>query len=248
MARVIIADGDALRSSLADYVADLSAASTKPRFVVALSGGSMPKLLSGLLDKGIDWARWDIFFADERCVPADHEDSNLRACTEQLFSRIEAQKPVVHALDVSLAPAKAAEAYAAELARCGGFFDLALLGMGPDGHTASLFPGHREMARSDDAVAAEILDSPKPPPERVTFTLRTLRNARNVAFVATGASKQKVMAEIMRLDPAAAAYEYADPPAPYPAAEVRAHDGTATWFLDTAAVAGLPALETASAK
>ena len=117
MARVIIADGDALRDSLADYVANLSAASTKPRFVVALSGGSMPKLLTGLLDKGIDWATWDIFFADERCVPADHADSNLRAVTEQLFSKIEAQKPTIHALDVSLAPEEAAAAYAAELAR-----------------------------------------------------------------------------------------------------------------------------------
>ena len=100
MARVIIADGDVLRSRLADYVADLSAHSNKPRFVVALSGGSMPKLLSGLLDKGIDWASWDIFFADERCVPATSDDSNLKACTEQLFDKIKAQKPRIHALDV----------------------------------------------------------------------------------------------------------------------------------------------------
>lgn len=238
MARVIVADGDVLRERLATYVSELSAASTKPRFVVALSGGSMPKLLSGLLDKGIDWASWDVFFADERCVPADSDDSNLKACTEALFDKIAAQKPRIHALDVSLGPEKAAEAYAAELAACGGFFDLALLGMGPDGHTASLFPGHPEMDRADGAVAAAVADSPKPPPERVTFTLKTLREARHVAFVCTGASKAKVVAEIMRLSPDAQAYAYADPPAPYPAARVRAADGAATWFLDGGAASG----------
>ncbi|EGB12980.1 hypothetical protein AURANDRAFT_60801 [Aureococcus anophagefferens] len=138
---------------------------------------------------------------------------------------------------------------------CGGFFDLALLGMGPDGHTASLFPGHPEMDRADGAVAAVVADSPKPPPERVTrvdprsssffratavarFTLKTLREARHVAFVCTGASKAKVVAEIMRLSPDAQAYAYADPPAPYPAARVRAADGAATWFLDGGAASG----------
>ncbi|KAH8058753.1 6-phosphogluconolactonase [Aureococcus anophagefferens] len=288
MARVIVADGDVLRERLATYVSELSAASTKPRFVVALSGGSMPKLLSGLLDKGIDWASWDVFFADERCVPADSDDSNLKACTEALFDKIAAQKPRIHALDVrrgarhrwrlrrttraarrcrsarrrpprptpELAARGAASGAATRASRrCGGFFDLALLGMGPDGHTASLFPGHPEMDRADGAVAAVVADSPKPPPERVTrvdprsssffratavarFTLKTLREARHVAFVCTGASKAKVVAEIMRLSPDAQACAYADPPAPYPAARVRAADGAATWFLDGGAASG----------
>ena len=142
--------------------------------------------------------------------------------------------------------------------------------MGPDGHTASLFPGHAEMDRQDDAVAAAVVDSPKPPPERVTrplgvlffffrargpgqpphparrFTLKTLREARHVAFVATGASKAKVIADIMRLSPDAQAYAYADPPAPYPAAKVRAADGTATWFVDPPAVSGLDPLPAAA--
>ena len=130
-----------------------------------------------------------------------------------------------------------------------------ILGRGPDGHTASLFPGHPEMDRADGAVAAAVTDSPKPPPERVTrvdprpssffgatsvarFTLKTLREARHVAFVCTGASKAKVVAEIMRLSPDAQAYAYADPPAPYPAACVRAADGAATWFLDGGAASG----------
>ena len=153
---MIVADGDDLKKCLAAKVVGL--ARGKERFVVALSGGSMPKLLAGLLDEDVDWTAWDVFFADERCVPPDDADANVKACREHLFDKIRGEGPRIHALDATLAPAAAAEAYAAELKTCGGRFDLALLGMGPDGHTASLFPGHdaygRPASKSRRGVAA----------------------------------------------------------------------------------------------
>ena len=82
---VTIADGDALKKQIAQYVATIAKACTKDRFVVALSGGSMPKLLTGLLDLDVDWSKWDVFFADERCVPLDSNDSNYKACEDCLL-------------------------------------------------------------------------------------------------------------------------------------------------------------------
>jgi len=243
-ANFMIHDGDALKEELAIYVAEAAKAKTEEggRFVVALSGGSLPKMLHFLAQRAdVDWASWDVFFADERCVPLDSDDSNHKACTEHFFSKLPAQ-PTVHALDVSKPPAEAAEAYEAAFAKCGGVFDLVLLGMGPDGHTASLFPGHAEMDRADGALCAAVLDSPKPPPQRVTFTRKALCGARRVAYVAAGASKAPVVAEIFAWNPPSIpeklnAFGYAEPTAPYPAAHVRAANGGATWFLDNAAAA-----------
>ena len=135
---VTIADGDALKKQIAQYVATIAKACTKDRFVVALSGGSMPKLLTGLLDLDVDWSKWDVFFADERCVPLDSNDSNYKACEDHLFSKISGPKPTIHTLDTSLSPAQAAEKYGDELNSVGRRFDLCLLGMGPDGHTVVL--------------------------------------------------------------------------------------------------------------
>lgn len=234
---VAIADGDALKKQIAQYVAGVATACAKERFVVALSGGSMPKLLASLLDLDIDWAKWDVFFADERCVSRDSPDSNAKACEDHLFSKIKGAKPTVHHLDASLSPAEAAEKYADELNACGRRFDLCLLGMGPDGHTASLFPEHDLFRKPDGAVARAILDSPKPPAERVTFTLATLQNSLRVAFVATGASKTPVLQEILTRK--GGKLDYAHPVPAYPAAWVRSADGGAAWFLDSAAGAGL---------
>ena len=234
---VTIADGDALKKQIAQYVATIAKACTKERFVVALSGGSMPKLLTGLLDLDVDWAKWDVFFADERCVPLDSSDSNYKACEDHLFSKIKGEKPTIHTLDTSLAPAQAAEKYGDELNACGRRFDLCLLGMGPDGHTASLFPEHDLFRKPDGSVARCILDSPKPPSERVTFTLSTLQNSVRVCFVATGDSKTPVLKEILARKEGKLDYAY---PAPaYPAAWVRSADGGAQWFLDSAAGGGL---------
>ncbi|CAH0371243.1 unnamed protein product, partial [Pelagomonas calceolata] len=234
---VTIADGDALKKQIAQYVATIAKACTKDRFVVALSGGSMPKLLTGLLDLDVDWSKWDVFFADERCVPLVSNDSNYKACEDHLFSKIKGEKPTIHTLDTSLSPAQAAEKYGDELNSVGRRFDLCLLGMGPDGHTASLFPEHDLFRKPDGSVARCILDSPKPPSERVTFTLSTLQNSVRVCFVATGDSKTPVLKEILARKEGKLDYAYPVPP--YPAAWVRSADGGAQWFLDSAAGGGL---------
>ena len=141
--------------------------------------------------------QWHVFFADERLVPLDHADSNYLLARQTLLDKLPAIRHV-HAVDVSLGHAAAAAAYEAELrglvpARPGApppagggaalpSLDLVLLGMGPDGHTCSLFPGHPLLGERDRLVA-DIVDSPKPPPRRVTLTFPALAAARRVAFV-----------------------------------------------------------------
>mmetsp|Transcript_12681 Transcript_12681/g.40216 ORF Transcript_12681/g.40216 Transcript_12681/m.40216 type:complete len:244 (-) Transcript_12681:58-789(-) len=228
------ATGDEVRREVAAYVAALSAASGD-RFVVALSGGSMPSLLTGLAARrDIDFAKWHIFFADERCVPLDAAESNYRACREALFSHLP-DTVTVHTVDPSLEPAAAADAYEAAFRRCGGRLDLALLGAGPDGHTASLFPGHPLFDEPTERLVAPILDSPKPPPRRVTFTLPALLAARHVAFLATGAGKADLFATLFVRSPDDAAFGLAPEPPHLPITLVTARHTAAAWFIDAAA-------------
>ena len=152
--------GDDLGADLAQYIheQETAALARHGRFVVALSGGSMPKVLGAALTgesaPSFDWAAWHIFFADERCVPLDHDDSNFKACEQALFGKVPIPAANLHPLQHEPAdignPQPAAARYEAELrtvfpdvgADALPELDLILLGMGPDGHTASLFPGH----------------------------------------------------------------------------------------------------------
>jgi len=175
---------------------------------VCVSPGSLPGLLApglaGLESASassatpvVDASRWDLLFADERCVPLGSDDSNHRACGAVVRALPGA---AVHAIDETLAddPAAAARAYDTTVRRvCDGRLDLALLGCGHDGHTASLFPGHALYA--DDTCAASVVaihDSPKPPPARVTLTRRALGRSSHIAYVATGESKAPVLARV----------------------------------------------------
>jgi len=142
---VVISEPAALPSVLGAYVSGLSARAIAQHgeFVVAVSGGSMSAVLGGgLCDRGdVDFGKWRVFFADERCVPLSHADSNFAGCDAALFSKLDAL-PRAHVYTIDEAalsdPEEAARRYAAELERIsGGRIDLALLGMGPDGHTAS---------------------------------------------------------------------------------------------------------------
>jgi 6-phosphogluconolactonase len=171
---------------------------------IALAGGSTPERTYELLggDRDMDWSGVELWMGDERVVPDDDPDSNLRMIREALAGAplSEAQW---HRVPTELGPEAAAAAYGAELeARAtsshGGIplLDLALQGVGPDGHTASLFP-HHPLLEVTDRVCAAILDSPKPPPERVTFTLPVLRAARRVLILVTGEAKAGPLAQIM---------------------------------------------------
>ena len=132
----------------------------------------------------LPWGRVTVLFGDERCVPPSDADSNFRAAAEALLDR--AAPATVHRIPGELGPEAAAALYEPLVAA--GPLDLVLLGIGPDGHTASLFPGHP--ALDAPGLVAAVRGAPKPPPERVTLTLRALRGATRVIFLVSGSDKR----------------------------------------------------------
>ncbi|RKP07796.1 glucosamine-6-phosphate isomerases/6-phosphogluconolactonase-domain-containing protein [Thamnocephalis sphaerospora] len=241
---------------LAAYVAKVAqdAISHHGRFTVAISGGSLPSQLRGLLAPGIrdtiDWSRWHVFLADERLVPLDHEDSNYRLLREQLISHIPDLDSRTYPIEASLVdnPEEAADAYIETMRRVFAakesvkfpVFDLILLGMGPDGHTCSLFPGHKLLQRRSTWVAS-LTDSPKPPPQRITLTLPVINHAHHVAFVCAGGSKRDALRAI--LGQKTPEEQEAVKDNLLPAARVQPAHGYLVWFLDEAAAAALDDLE-----
>lgn len=235
------ASADKLVEDLATFVikAQKEAVDRKGRFTVAISGGSLPKMLRGLVgNPGAKWNEWQVFYADERVVPLDHPDSNHKLCNEELFSKVTIPEANVHPIDVSLLDdlEELADAYEKELIRefaqkdAARFpvFDLILLGMGPDGHTCSLFPGH-ELLSEEDRWVAFLEDSPKPPPKRITLTYPVVNHAAKVIFVATGAGKADILSQVLD-----------SPEQGLPASRVKpTFPGTVYWFLDAAAAAKL---------
>lgn len=176
-----------------------------------------------------------VFYADERVVPLDHPDSNHKLCTDELFSKVPIPKDNIHTIDLSLADdlEELSDAYEKELIREFAqkdsarfpIFDLILLGTGPDGHTASLFPGH-PLLTEEDRWVAYIEDSPKPPPKRVTLTYPVINHAVRVAFVASGAAKADTLQTVLD-----------KPEEGLPSSRVRpAHPGQVYWFVDDPAV------------
>ncbi|CAN6727504.1 unnamed protein product [Malus baccata var. baccata] len=242
---------DDLSTDLADYIAEISEASVKERgvFAIALSGGSliglMGKLCEAPYNKTVDWAKWYIFWADERVVAKSHVDSNYKLAKDRFLSKVPIIPSHVHSINDSVSAEEAADDYGfvirqlvksrvisvSDISDCPKF-DLILLGMGPDGHVASLFPNHSVLEEKDEWVSF-ITDSPKPPPERITFTLPVINSASNVAIVATGESK----AEAAHL---AVDVMGSDLP-PVPAGVVQPLKGKLVWFLDKAAASKLDA-------
>ena len=184
-------------ASLAAEVSRLSAESIaeRGRFAVALAGGSTPAALYALLAapplaEEIDWPRWHVFWGDERCVPPDHPDSNYGMAKRTLLDHVPIPPSQVHRMAGEDDPQRAADAYAATLAETlapDGRLDLALLGIGDDGHTASLFPGTAALAETERPVVANWV--PHLDAHRITLTLPALNRARHVAVLATGADK-----------------------------------------------------------
>jgi len=178
--------------------------SDKDIFSIALSGGSLPTLLAnGLLKykNFIDFSKWHIFFADERYVDHSHPDSNFKACKGAFLDSV--PEAHIYAIDMSVPLDECAKRYQEQLIDVLGgsldeppVFDLVMLGMGPDGHTASLFPGH-PLLKETSRWVAPISDSPKPPPERITLTYPVINAAKNVIFIATGTSKVDVLPRVI---------------------------------------------------
>ncbi len=187
---------DALAHSIAAEILQAAGESLARHdaFHLVLSGGNTPQRIHALLREAkTDWSRWHVYFGDERCLPPDHPERNSRMAAIAWLDHVAIPARQVLTIPAELGAQAAAVAYGKVLAAVGEF-DLVLLGLGEDGHTASLFPGHDwgEAATAPDVLA--VVDSPKPPPQRVSLSAHRLGEARQVIFMVTGASKRNAVA------------------------------------------------------
>jgi len=215
-------------------------------FSIALAGGSLVKMLRALSEDGgggCDFTKWRVFWVDERCVPHDDAESNYGGAMKALFNDVNVPREQLYAIDESLcatnagAAARCAKAYEAVLKTLTPsviplndqglpVFDLLLLGFGPDGHICSLFPNH-ELLKATTGWILPITDSPKPPPERITFSLPLVNAAREKVFISSGEGKAEMTAIILERAPLDGSI---------PAALVK---GNVTWIIDEAGASKL---------
>ena len=214
------------------------AVSLRGRFTAALSGGKTPVTLYTLLAKApfvaeIPWARVHLFWVDERCVPPDHEDSNYRMVRERLLDHVPIPPANVHRMQGEMDPVEAAARYEEEMRQYFApagvefpVFDLILLGLGADGHTASLFPGTRAIHESARWALGHYVDARKG--WRITLTPSVINAARMVVFIVSGAGKAPVLRDVL---------EGPVRPDVLPAQVIRPEGGDALWMLDRDAAA-----------
>jgi len=186
--RLILEDPGAVARAACKRIVQASKRAIVDRgeFHIVLAGGSTPERTYTLLAaEECDWKYWHLWFGDERCLPRDDPGRNSVMVERTLSSKVAIPVAQVHVIPAELGPEPAARLYA-EMLECVSLFDMVLLGMGEDGHTASLFPGHQYPA--DERVLA-IVDSPKLPSERVSLSAETLSNCRQLLFIVTGSGK-----------------------------------------------------------
>jgi len=160
---------------------------TRGQFHIVLAGGSTPKKVYTML-KNIktDWHKWQIYFGDERCLDFDHKDRNSTMAFEAWLNHIDIPMQNIHAIPAELGPVEGAHLYNQTLSQVDDF-DLVLLGLGEDAHTASLFPGH-SWDNNVDALA--VFDAPKPPPLRISMSPARLSRSKSILFLVSGKEKQ----------------------------------------------------------
>jgi 6-phosphogluconolactonase len=240
----VLPDAAALSRAAADAFQRAARAAVQGhgRFTVALAGGSTPKAIFAWLaadDAGgrhkLPWDKVQVFFGDERPVPPDHPDSNFRMARQALLAKVPLPPANVHRVRAEREATQAAAEYEAELrsvfgARAGETprFNLIMLGMGPDGHTASLFPGSAALQERTALVAANWVE--KFQSHRITFTFPLLNAAAEVMFVASGVDKAEMLRHVLRGDPSGQRY---------PAQDVRPAAGQLLWLVDEAAASRL---------
>lgn len=213
-----------------------SAIAATGRFTVALSGGSTPKALFALLvDLPIDWAHVHVFWGDERCVPPAHADSNYRMAREALLSKVALPDQNIHRLRGEIDPAQAALAYEADLRHIFGSidwprFDLILLGLGTDAHTASLFPNTSAIHESTRWVVGHFVE--KLQAQRLTLTPPAINHADHAIFLVAGADKASAIRSV---------FEGPRDVDRFPAQIIEPLTGRVTWLIDEAAAANLGA-------
>jgi 6-phosphogluconolactonase len=235
-------DLDALSHAAADDFAAIVRAAVVDRGTcsVALSGGSTPKRLFELFAQAgrdaLPWEHLDLWWGDERTVPPDHADSNYRMTREALIEPLGLAASHIHRIAGELPdPEASARAYSRELVTALGSpptFDLVLLGMGPDGHTASLFPGSPALGETSRWVVANPVTSPlvHGTTTRITLTAPAINAARHVRFLVAGADKAAALAQVL---------EGPHDPERYPSQLIAPRDGDLVWLVDAAAAAQL---------
>ncbi len=163
------------------------AIASRGRFSIVLAGGSTPKSVYALLKNAqADWAHWHVYHNDDRCLPVDNSERNSLMARTTWLNHVAIPANQIHDIPAELGNIEGAKAYAQTLAGVPEF-DLVLLGLGEDGHTASLFPNQ---AVDNSADAVPVFDAPKPPADRITVSQQRLSNTREVIFLVTGAGKQ----------------------------------------------------------
>ncbi len=235
---VVVEDEAALARAVAEEFVSLAGAATaaRGRFDVALSGGTTPKaayelLAAPPLRDRVAWSKVRFFFGDERCVPPDDDQSNYKMARDAMLAPLAISEECVFRMRGEDDPPAAARAYAGILRRELGdppVFDLVMLGIGPDGHTASLFPGSDPLTDDDALVRAVWVE--KFETYRITITPQVINAAREVAIAAGGAAKADVLESVL---------EGSRDPATYPIQIVAPADGTLAWFVDKAAATRL---------
>lgn len=178
-----------------------AAVAARGRFLVVLAGGQTPQATHRLLKlAAADWRFWHIYFGDERCLPANNKARNSRMARDAWLDHVPIPENQVHAIAAELGPDEGARTYREMLAAIDEF-DLVVLGLGDDGHTASLFPGHDWGVGADSPPALAVFDSPKPPPERVSLSAWRLGYTRELLFLVAGQSKREAVTAWRRGDP-----------------------------------------------
>jgi 6-phosphogluconolactonase len=190
-----MADAGALRDAAYARIVDAAATAIRDRqrFLLVLSGGTTPRAVySKLRAADTDWSRWHIYFGDERCLPRDDPERNSVMAADAWLDHVAIPSSQRHVIAAELGATVAAREYAQDL-RDVGEFDLVLLGLGEDGHTASLFADHDWGASSDSADALAVMDAPKPPPQRVSLSATRLSRTRAALFLVDGESKREAV-------------------------------------------------------
>lgn len=236
----VFRDPEETARAAAEQFAQLARLSStaRGRFSVALSGGSTPKRVYELLSAEplrdeVPWAETHVFFGDERCVPPDHAESNYRMAAETLLSRVAIPSANVHRMRGEGDAVANASLYEDELRA---YFvgstrpalDLVMLGLGDDGHTASLFPDSDVLGEREAWVAAAWVEKLRA--YRITLTAQSINGARHVMFVVTGRAKAEALAEVI---------EGARDPRRLPAQLVRPSNGALEWLVDESAASRL---------
>jgi 6-phosphogluconolactonase len=183
---------ESLRQGVCDAIVKSAneAIAKRGRFSIILAGGNTPKAIYGVLrNLPMEWSKWHIYHGDERCLPVDHDDRNSLMAKQVWLDHVDIPAQQIHDIPAELGPIEGAKAYAETLSGAP-TFDMVLLGLGEDGHTASLFPNH---VVDNSADAVPVFNSPKPPAERVTVSQNRLNNTRDVIFMVTGAGKQEAV-------------------------------------------------------